>query len=489
MKNIFQKILTFGVVALLFAALCSVAVSAAPAVSIILSNKSPKAGDAVTVTVRISGVNHEGAGFDLQYNPDVLSYKGSESYASGGAGIVHVSDGYSSTSSRSFSLSFSARAAGSCDLKVASGKYVATGATTESSLPSAGYSLTVSDATKSDNANLRSLVPTSGTLSPRFSPSVTSYTVTVPKNIETCSFSATPEDEGAKVAPIDGNSKLQIGTNKFIITVTSAGGTQKQYTVVVTRTEKEEEIEKNPYEAQIGDIKYTLATDLTGINLPNGFTASSATYLDTEVAVAKDKNENFTLYFLKESGKEKAKFAPYLLEADEFVKLPCATYGNNTYIFSEFPENVIPATGFFKTTLTIGDNSVSAYQAETGDSDFYYLYCFFEEDFGVYRYDKKEGMLQRDPNFLLQETSPAPTDEHTDTPKSLTARISALSTGAKLILLLLLLAALVLIALIVFAFVSLRRYRNKNYDLAEGNLAFADQSTIFDDIQVEEDEE
>ena len=486
MKKILQKILTVWVVVAIFAAFFAVTVSAAPSVSIILSNKSPKVNDSVTVTVKVSGVNHDGAEFDLQYNPDVLTYKGSESYASGGGGIIHIADSYASASSHSFSLTFTALAAGSCALKVPGGSYVPAGSNTESDLPSAGYTLAVSDASKSDNANLSSLRPTSGTLSPRFSASTTSYTVTVPKNVETCNFSAQPADSGAKftITPADG--KLKIGDNKFEITVTAASGAQKKYTVVVTRTEQEEPVEEDPYEAQIGDNKFVLATDLTGILLPNGFAASTADYLGNEVAVATDKNKTFTLYYLQQKDDPEAKFAPYLLKSDEFIKVPLVTFGNNTYIISEFPQDVVPSSDYYETTLTLGDNSVIAYQ-KASDPDFYYLYCFYNDGFSVYRYDKKEDVLQRNPEFLLMDnTTPiAGKTESAVAPKPFTERFASLSSGAKIILILLLLAALIFIALLVFAYLTLMRSKREKMKSIEENMAFTDQPDDFDQIRVE----
>lgn len=490
MKKIIQKILTVYIVAFICFTLCSVVVFAEPSVEIGLNVKSPKVNEKVTVTVKISGESHEGAAFNLTYDPNILTYTGAEEYANGGGGSVHVEDTYAASSSHSFSLTFTARKAGSCNLEFLDGRYVPENAIKEYSLSNKSRSLTVSDASKSANANLSSLKISSGTLSPRFSASTTKYTVTVPKSTENFYITATPADSDAKINQA-GTSKLKIGENTFEIMVTAASGAQKKYTVVVTRTEEEEPVgEDDPYEAQIGDTKYTLATDLTGVLLPNGFTPSTADYLGKEVAVATDKNNTFTLYYLQQKDAEGAKFVPYLLKSDQFIKVPCVTFGNNTYIITEFPDGVVPPSDTYETTLSIGGNSVIAYRKENGDPDFYYLYCFYNDSFGVYRYDQKEDVLQRNPEFLLTESLEPVAEDTAETaaPKPFTERFSALSIGAKIILILLLLAALIFATLLVFAYLTLMRSRKEKMGAIEENMAFGDQPDDFDQVQVESDD-
>lgn len=479
---LFLLVLTISLISFIFP------VSAQNAV-ISFSNNSPSVGQTVTVTVKISAnIDLYSAVFEVNYNSEVLEFQSANGCPtnSAGGGTISAAPALSGKNA-SYQFVFKAIKAGSSTVSVSGGAY---GADSDVTI-GASANMTVKDASKSDNANLSSLRPTSGTLSPRFSAATTGYTVTVPKNVETCNFSAQPADSGAKftIDPADG--KLKIGKNTFVITVTAASGAQKKYTVVVTRTEEEEPVgEDDPYEAQIGDTKYTLATDLTGVLLPNGFTPSTADYLGKEVAVATDKNNTFTLYYLQQKDAEGAKFVPYLLKSDQFIKVPCVTFGNNTYIITEFPDGVVPPSDTYETTLSIGGNSVIAYRKENGDPDFYYLYCFYNDSFGVYRYDQKEDVLQRNPEFLLTESLEPVAEDTAETaaPKPFTERFSALSSGAKIILILLLLAALIFVTLLVFAYLTLMRSRKEKMSSIEENMAFGDQPDDFDQVQVESDD-
>ena len=77
----------------------------------------------------------------------------------------------------------------------------------------------------------------------------------------------------------------------------------------------------------------------------------------------------------------------------------------------------------------IGDFDIPAYKSpDEGLTDFYYTYCFFEKNFAMYRYDSRENVLQRCPEFTLGDISAA-------APKGagFAARFASLSSNAKII--------------------------------------------------------
>ena len=483
MKLFLNKATVFCLTVLIcVVAVFPVSVSAA-STSISVSSKSPKKGDTVKVTVRVSdGATFEASEFDLQYNPDVLEYSGKESFANGGGGIVHVVESYEAATSHSCTLTFVAKSAGASSLQVTNATYIPSSPYEEVALSGSGYNLSVADATKSGNANLKALSLSSGTLSPGFSPSRTSYTALVPRSTETCSVYATPADNAAKTT-VSGSSALEIGENVRTVTVTAENGTQKVYTITITRLETDEiPTEVNPYETQIGEQTFTLATDLTGVFLPNGFSAATADYQGVTVAVAKDVNETYTIYYLKESGVEDAAFTPYLLELDQFIKLPCVTFGENTYILAEFPENMEPVSNCFTTMLTLNDFQVLCYQEDSSDPDLYYLYCFYVDKFGVYRYDKKENVLQRSPDFLLREID-AQAVEETEPQENILNRFFALSTTAKVIVLLLLAAVLVVVILFIIMISRLFNAKKKPAPFETTDAPFGND---FEEYEVED---
>jgi len=85
------------------------------------------------------------------------------------------------------------------------------------------------------NANLSNLAVSSGTLSPAFASSGTSYTVTVPNSVTSETLTPTLSDSNASF-DISGGDVLNVGPNTITVTVTAQDGvTTKVYAVVVTR--------------------------------------------------------------------------------------------------------------------------------------------------------------------------------------------------------------------------------------------------------------
>lgn len=97
---------------------------------------------------------------------------------------------------------------------------------------------TTTTTTKSSNANLSNLGINPNDFS-GFRSSITSYSVTVPKNVSSVSIYATAQDSKATISGT-GSKSLNIGTNTFKVTVKAEDGTTKTYTLNITRSEEEE---------------------------------------------------------------------------------------------------------------------------------------------------------------------------------------------------------------------------------------------------------
>jgi hypothetical protein len=101
-------------------------------------------------------------------------------------------------------------------------------------MPDSNVTVTVKTTVSSD-ATLKSLTLSEGTLSPAFSPSVTSYTVTVANSVSDLTVNASANDINASVSGADLYS-LTVGVNTIAITVTAEDGiTTQVYTITVTR--------------------------------------------------------------------------------------------------------------------------------------------------------------------------------------------------------------------------------------------------------------
>lgn len=468
---------------------CAVFYASAAASTIIAFNKnSPKVGESVTVTVTVTGSEAiYSAEYTVTYDPDVLEFESGTS-ASGGAGSVKVAPAVSGEKKQSCTLTFTAIAAGSSPIRVSGAVYYMN---TDDAV-GASATMTVSDASKSDNANLKSLSLSNGSLSPAFSASRTSYTATVANSVTQCKVYATASDSGAKVS-VSGDSALKVGKNTRTVTVTAPSGAQKTYTITITRlaeneeptdssdtdtsgTESTEEPTGNPLETTVDGTLFTVATDISGVTLPEGFKVSSADYNGEQVATAEDSDRNFVIYYLCPADSDE--LVPYIMNGSgtAFERLKYADFAGKIYIFTDFPKDMSAPEGYYETTVKIGDFDMPAYAGtEDGYSDFYYLYGFFDGGFRVYRYDSAENMLQRYPEFKLT-SSGAETGLAPDA--GIAERFGSLSSNAKVIVIGLIIAVIGAAALAVLLIVKLIRSRNTLPDDYELEDMFANSPDV-----------
>ncbi len=449
--------------------------------TIIAFSKNPlTVGDSLSVTISIdAGAPMYGVMCSVNYNSSVLEYKSGG--GAGGAGSVRIVESPSGETKVSYTLTFSAIKAGSSSISVSDVVASVQGAngSEEKGLSSASANVTVNDASLSANANLSALSLSAGTLSPKFNQNTTSYSVNVKNSVTSCKVYATAADSGAKVN-VAGNDTLKIGKNVRTVTVTAPSGAQKIYTININRSEAEQLESSEPSSSEeekdlttnIEGVEYTVATDISGVSLFKGFTASTAKFNEQDVAIAVDSANNFKLYFLKAN--DSNELVPYTYDEanNNFVKLAYHTQGDNSYIYSETPVDFNLPKDFYNTTAVIGNNDVKCFAStDTSASDFCYVYCFSNGQYGFYRYDKVENTMQRYPEMLIlaEQENKEPIEED---PKGqgLLSRFNSLSTNAKIIVIaipLLIIAAIALAVLLIIKFIGNRNA--DNYD-EDGNL-------------------
>lgn len=490
-----KRVISLVSLVILTVSLFVITVSAEPKTTLSFSPQSPSVGQSFSVKVRVrTDKAAYSATFEVHYNPDILEYKSTDAgmVNSAGAGIVRVAPSPNS-SDFTYTFNFNAIAAGESAISV-NGTAFGPEEGVDDWKIEAGYTVTVSDASKSSNANLSALSLSSGRLSPSFSASRTSYTATVSNSVTECRVYATAADSGASVS-VSGSNTLSVGRNTRTVTVTAPSGAQKIYTITIIRleegaessdtdtssdTESAGETGENPYEATVDGAAYTVATDISGITLPTGFSASTAEYNGAEVAVAEDSGRNLTVYYLKAADSEE--YVPYLLNAEsgDFERLKYAVFGDKTYIFADIPEGYTVPDGYYETDVKIGEFDLRAY-ADSGEEtpEFYYLYCFFDDGFRTYRYDSRENVLQRCPEFQLVPENGEALSENA----GLIERFNSLSSNAKVIVIGLLLAAAGAAALIVILIVKLVNSKNTlpGDDDDDLDLMFSDS---FDSVNV-----
>ncbi len=116
------------------------------------------------------------------------------------------------------------------------------------------------------DADLTMLKTTGGTLTPGFDPSRTNYTLTVPKEVDKIMIQALARNESAIPSGDLGEKALQLGENRFSVTVTAADQvTRKTYYLTITRTKK-------------SDLAELKSLTIDGIDLVPAFISSNASY-------------------------------------------------------------------------------------------------------------------------------------------------------------------------------------------------------------------
>ena len=435
----------------------------AASAGISFSKKNATVGDTITVTVTVSAADMYGVNVVGNYNEQILTYVSGAS--GGGAGLFQIADSesFNGESKKSFKIKFKAKSAGSSTVSV-SGQ-VASGIPPEDVNVSASSSVKVSDVTKSNNANLSSLRTGVGSLSPAFSPDVTEYTVKVKNSDTKCLVYAVAADKNATFA-VNGSSDLKVGTNTRKVVVTAPSGKQKTYTLTIIRSDKPDKEDKTEEETAseleviVDDTSYTVLTDISDVELPTGFTVKKRLYNDEEITVAADQDGNFEFFYLKSlDGKE---IAPYTYdeENDIFTRVQIIKQNGNSYIAAEIPEDLSIPSSFTETTVNIQNTDINAYASDDEAlKDMYYVYCYFDGDYGMYRYDSAQNVLQRYPEFGLTVQNKAE-DNQKDSGFKLFDRFNKLPSNSKIILVCLGAASLGVLALLILVIVKLVK-RNK----------------------------
>ena len=109
-------------------------------------------------------------------------------------------------------------------------------------------------------------------------------------------------------------------------------------------------------------------------------------------------------------------------------------------------------------------------------SDFSYVYCYSNGDFGLYRYDSKENTIQRYPDVHLVDAPVNTTPQKDD----FMTRFASLSTNGKVLLIAMLIAALCVVLLIIFIFImAFKKLKGGNdFDADEQDFSFDDVTIV-----------
>ncbi len=344
---------------------------------------------------------------DISYNSSVLklnSVSGADYTVSNGS-IKIVDDSFSATKpskSSSYTLNFTAIAAGNSNISA-----TLLGGGEASSKASGSAAISVITPKPSSNANLGSINVSGVALSPAFSANTTSYTATVKYSVESVNISASVADGGATYVG-GGTFALKVGENIRTLTVTAADGSKKSYTINIKRMTEEEtanaemaEREANPLLVVLDGVDMFIENDLSRLAIPAGFELANAVRKDSEVAVMKETNGKYELYWLSDANGENGAFYTRD-ENDVFSKLFYINANGKMYIIEELEQfdNLPETFAETKCLLDIGEADAIGYKDE-GLKDFYIFNCYVDGENSYYRYDSTEGTMQRAVDFDL----------------------------------------------------------------------------------------
>lgn len=399
-------------------------------------------GDTLTVTVKFSDTDSVGGvEATLSYDDSLLEFvSGNDANGAGGSvRIVGWSTQATAVQSLSYALTFKAKAAGSALIRVEESAVYSFDSKLVGN-PTAGARVTITTKeTLSGNADLSALRLSTGKLSPAFSPSVTSYSVSVPNNISSLTISATAADNKAKVA-VSGNAALQVGSNKRVITVTAQNGATKTYTVVINR-QKADTTTKPPVTTatvppttagttettgttspanpdalyvELGDTTYRIADSLAGISLPEGWTVTDYRYYGNAIQAAEGPADGRLLFWLTDTADEEQNGAFFLYDTftGQFHPYISVAVDGGRYLLLQPKEGDEAPAGCVAGTTDIGGQTMAVWRWEAEElADFCLIYAINPTgEAGLYRYDLVEGTLQRYAAAPSGTTTPGTTD-------------------------------------------------------------------------------
>lgn len=432
--------------------------------AITVSNSNPKVGSTLIVTASFSLDGEAAVNGQLKYDSSKLKYLSSSPANDTNhptAGTVYmVADDL--VKSHYFRVEFEVIAEGNASLSM-----VDCHASNQTEVEVPGTSKTVKtgntqstssqDTTKNTGAALTSITVAAGTLTPAFKQDVTEYTVVVPYTQTDGILSCESKDQKAKIT-VEGSRELKVGLNKRIIVVTASNGEVRRYTVTFNRLDENgNDTTATTTEGIIATVngkEFTVKQADATYTVPAGFTLTTTTYNEQEIAVYADQSGKVMIaYLVANDGSEEGFF---LFENGEFKIFNFIEVNGKIYIVSE--GDTAP-DGFFKSEFVKEDKKLPCYKYMANDyADFV---VFFATEVGgeegYYRYDTLEGTIQRFPEF--KEGAETQTNNDINIPSSKKITVFALSA----VLLLGVIAVIVLVIIKIVVMAKNKKAETDNY--------------------------
>ena len=240
-----RLVMIFVAVALL-TTLLPLTVSAVDASAWMSGPGTVRAGDTITVSFTLSGSELFGASGSLAYDGGQLTLVGVSQSIGGGWMVEFNGNNFAAYdnnltspingSATLFTATFQVNnVAAGTGISVSCQNVKATDGNADANIGTVSYSATIAAPLSSDKA-LKSLTVGNATISPAFSPDVTSYSASVPYEVGQLDVSAVANHGSASVS-IDNPGLTANATTNVYVTVTAENGATKTYTIAVHRAQ------------------------------------------------------------------------------------------------------------------------------------------------------------------------------------------------------------------------------------------------------------
>lgn len=334
-----------------------------------IGSASGTVGDTVTVTLTVSASNSiDAAAIPVSYDNSVIKPVGS-----GNSGIVSFAllDAAAYGATESISMKFEIIAAGTTTLSVAGdAKVSVNGERAAIQSSSSGTVTGKAPVSYSSDNTLSSLQISPGTLSPAFSPEITTYNASVDSDVEELVVSAVANDSNAKVS-VSGR-KMDPGRNTTTITVTAEDGSVKKYIIYTTRaagsneqetqTEAETQTEvqteqTDNIQVTIDKVQYTVIQDYSEHELPEGYEETEIDYNGGKIIAGKGLKTGLILMYL-ESDNGEGGFYVYDETAKTFSPYNTVDEPQVTFVVLPISDSVNKPDGYTLTRFTMNGKEV-----------------------------------------------------------------------------------------------------------------------------------
>lgn len=460
-------------------------------------------GDTFWITFSYKSDSHSNTGAikgSISYDKDMLecveqpslSTSGGECYVTGSAGNYTIQWVDTSTNDptvgnvSTVSLKFKFKALKSGSAGISTSAEIRSFDEAQTTTKSAQTRIYITDrAALSNNADLKGLIISAGKLSPSFSPSVTTYNVTVENSVTEVLISATTKEDAATIK-VGGSSKMKVGDNQRTVTVTAPAGNKKVYTINIKRlaagetapepttssdvSKPDETLPENPYRITVdGGYKYMI-NDYSLITVPDGFSSTVIHVNDIDVPAVTDPVNNVTLVYATDEDGSNGGFYIYDADSGTFSVYRYFMTSSARYVIYDYTEKKISFGDYCYATCEIGGYTFGGFKyADTSFSDFVIFYgATADGRKGFYRYDAKDGSVQRAVEF----TKAFEAAEKSKDGKNIFAAFMGMSLKNKLVVAAG--AVVILLAIALAVIMAVRAYKNNK---AEQQAADYDSTT------------